>query len=241
MIKTIVIPAAGRGSRMKNLVKNKPKSLININGQPFLNYLLDRIVQAGFERILIIVGHNKEVFSDYSKTSGQKYPIELVDQTKIIKNGEYGTAVPLWVLENFLANEPFVNANGDNLFGIRDLKKAASIETNAIFGVKKEHPERYGVLEFDDQGLLTKIHEKSSNPVTNLINSGLYTFQPEIFAAARKVKLSPRGEYEITDAITMLAEEKKVQLEVCQDPWLDFGRLPGIPRVTRHLEETGEI
>ncbi|MFC1617783.1 sugar phosphate nucleotidyltransferase [Patescibacteria group bacterium] len=241
MIKTIVIPAAGRGTRMKNLVKNKPKSLINVAGKPFLYYLLKRIKQAGFERVLIIVGHNKEVFTDFLQAEGREFPIELVDQNKLVPSGEYGTAVPIWALEKTIPGEAFVNANGDNLFGVRDLQKAAASDSTTIFGVRKDHPERYGVLEADDSGQLIRIHEKSPNPVTDIINSGLYTFQPEIFTAAREVNLSPRGEYEVTDALSLLAKDRNVKLEVCQDEWLDLGRFPDIPLVAKHLKAKKEI
>lgn len=240
MINTIVIPAAGRGTRMKKLAQNKPKHLIKVCGRPFICYSLARITRAGFKRIIIVTGNHSTEFERFAKTDGRKFDLELVDQFKTVGREKYGTARPICAVEKTVGSQPFVVVMGDNLYGVNDLKSAAGESRHAIYGCRMPHPDRYGVLEGDAQGKLLRIHEKKPNPPTNVINAGLYTFYPNIFPAARAVKISPRGEYEITDAIMQLARTDGVALRLCRDPWLDFGRLPDIPRAAKFLKSTGE-
>src|SRR3989338_7198130 len=83
---------------------------------------------------------------------------------------------------------------------------------------------KFGTLVTDHDHQLVRVDEKVPAPVTNLINAGLYRFQPDIFKVADKIGLSPRGEYEITDAITALAQRREVKVVPLQDYWIDFGR-----------------
>jgi len=104
-----------------------------------------------------------------------------------------------------------------------------------IAGFYHRHPEKYGVL-FADDGFLEKIVEKPKEHIGNLINTGLYKFTPEIFEAVNKIKPSVRGEYELTDAVTLLAGKKKVKIKQIQDYWLDFGNPGDIIKICRFLE-----
>ncbi len=104
-----------------------------------------------------------------------------------------------------------------------------------VAGFKHEHPEKYGVL-IPANSLLKEIIEKPKEYVGNLINTGLYKFTPEVFDVIPKIGLSPRGEYELTDAITLLAKDKKVKIKKIQDYWLDFGNPADIIKLFRFLE-----
>jgi len=83
---------------------------------------------------------------------------------------------------------------------------------------------------------LEKIIEKPKKFVGNLVNTGLYKFTPEVFKKIPQVKLSPRGEYELTDAITLLAKDKKVRIKIIKDYWMDFGNPGDIRKMSQFLD-----
>ena len=187
MIKKVVIAAAGQGIRMLHLTRNKSKHLINLQKKPFLGYLLDNLIKAGYKDLILIVGYKEEATRNFLKK--YKYNIQVINQFKILKREEYGTLCPLKCVKDII-KENFLMVTGDS-------------------------PKKY---------------------VGNLINTGLYKFTPEIFDKISKVRRSPRGEYELTDAITLLAKEKKVKIKKIKDYWLDFGNPADILKVSRFLK-----
>lgn len=255
----IVISAAGKGTRMLPLTKNKPKHLIVIKGKPFLYYLLKNIKKAGFFDILLVVGYKAEKFKEflespwYQDLFGKvafvkqidfiqryhfrqpKYSLSLINQFEILGTKKYGTACPLLAVQKVIGKENFVSVCGDNLYSSTDLKAfKINDKLNYIAGFKHKNPERYGTLIVKDS-YLKKIEEKTQRPKSNIINTGLYKFTPEIFKAIEKIKLSKRGEYELTDAISMLTKKKKVKLKLI-DFWLDFGNPADIMKLSKYLD-----
>ena len=105
-----------------------------------------------------------------------------------------------------------------------------------IAGLKQEHPEKYGVLIEDGDDFLEKIIEKPKEFVGDLINAGLYKFTPEVFEKIFEIKKSPRGEYEITDAISLLAKEKRVKIKKIKDYWHDFGNPEDVEKLSNFLK-----
>jgi len=235
MITKVVISAAGRGTRMKHLTKNKPKHMINVNGKPFLFYLIENLKKAGLKEIIIVVGHQAEQIEEFAKT--HPYPLTVVNQFAVLGEKEYGTACPIKVVKDIISQENFVSVAGDNVYQIDDIKKFLREDNLNYLGcVETEHPETKGVLLVDDDYYLKEIVEKPKKFVSNLVNASLYKFTPEIFEAVEQVKLSPRGEYEITDAITLLAKEHKVKVVHLEDYWLDFSKLSDIPKLSRFIK-----
>jgi NDP-sugar pyrophosphorylase family protein len=235
MIKKVLISAAGRGTRMLELSKDKPKHLIEANGKPFLYYLLSNLKEAGFEDIIMVVGYKKEFMEEFLK----QYPefnISLVNQFDILGEDRYGTACPLECVKEMLKGESFLAVYGDNLYAVEDLKRLSREDDYSyVAGLPHKHPENYGVLAVDENGLLKSIVEKPKEPVGNLINTGLYKFTPEVFDYLDKIQLSPRGEYELTDVINLLAERGKVKALDLQGIWLDFGKPEDVQRVEDYL------
>ena len=137
-----------------------------------------------------------------------------------------------------MGKENFLVVFGDNLYSVKDLK-AFNIDDdyNYIGGFFHKNPEKYGVL-ISDKGFLKKIIEKPKKYVGNLINTGLYKFTPEVFDKLSKIRKSPRGEYELTDVVTLLAKEKKVKVKELQDYWLDFGNPADVMRISRFLKKS---
>ena len=105
-----------------------------------------------------------------------------------------------------------------------------------IAGLKHDHPEKYGVLIEDGDDFLEKIIEKPKEFVGDLVNTSLYKFTPDIFEKVFQIEKSPRGEYEITDAISLLAKEKKVKIKKIDNFWMDFGRPEDVEKLSKFLE-----
>jgi len=250
MITKVVIAAAGQGTRMLHLTKNKSKHLIKVNQKPFLTYVLDNLFKAGYRELILVVGYSgdlmKEFLEKYKpplKIKNNRYKITIISQYDILgpKEKEYGTACPVKCVKKIVGNENFLFVCGDNLYSIKDLKEMnINDDYNYVAGLLHEHPEKYGVLITDD-GFLKKIIEKPKKYAGNLINTGLYKFTPEIFDKVFKIKKSVRGEYEITDAITLLAKEKKVKVKKIENHWLDFGNPADIIKLFRFLKSHGNF
>ena len=120
---------------------------------------------------------------------------------------------------------------------MKDLK-AMNIDDEFCYiaGLKNDHPENFGVLIEDGDDFLEKIIEKPKEFVGNLVNTSLYKFTPEIFEKVLQIKKSPRGEYEITDAISLLAKEKKVKIKKIDNFWMDFGRPEDVEKLSNFLQ-----
>jgi len=237
MIKKVVIAAAGKGTRMLHLTKNKSKHLIKVQKKPFLSYLLNNLLKAGYKEIILVIGYKGERIKEFLKEYNfQNCKITVINQFDILKKEEYGTLCPLKCVKDMI-KENFLMICGDNLYSSKDLG-SFNIDDgyNYVAGFYHEHPERYGVLVSDD-GFLKEIIEKPKKHISNLINTGLYKFTPEIFDKISMVGLSSRGEYELTDAITLLAKEKKVKIKKIQNYWFDFGKPSDIFKISKFLKD----
>src|SRR3989338_2406792 len=100
MIRKVVIAAAGQGTRMLHLTKNKSKHLINVQRRPFLAYLLDNLIEAGYKEIILVVGHKGEKIKEFIENS--KYKAKVINQFEILGEGEYGTACPIKCVEDII-------------------------------------------------------------------------------------------------------------------------------------------
>ena len=246
MIKKVVIAAAGQGTRMLELSKDKSKHLISINNRPFLAYLIDNLLLAGYTELILVVGFKVELMEDF--INGYVPPLNIkkgsfkivtVNQTEILgpKEKEYGTACPIKCVKDIVKNDNFMYVYGDNLFSVDDLKLMnIDDEFCYIAGLKQEHPEKYGVLIEDGDDFLEEIIEKPKEFVGDLINAGLYKFTFEVFDKLSEVKKSPRGEYEITDTISLLAEERKVKIRKIKDYWHDFGNPEDVKKMCEFVK-----
>ena len=236
MIKKVVIFAAGRGTRMLHLSKDKPKHLIEVNNKPFLYHTLNNLKQAGFEEFIMVVGYKKELMEDFLDKYKKDFNIKIVNQFDILGEDRYGTACPLECVKDFIGGDDFLAVNGDNLFDVKDLKRFNNDDQyHYVAGLPHNHPEKYGVLQVGNDNFLESVIEKPAEPIGNLINTGLYKFTSDVFDYLDKIELSPRGEYELTDVVNLLAKEKKVKAMSLNGIWLDFGKPEDIKRVEEYL------
>jgi len=246
MVTKVVIAAAGQGTRMLEFSKDKPKHIIEVKNRPFLFYLLDNLFLAGYRDITLVLGFKESLVEDlinkYKAPGEGELILRFVNQHDILgpKEKEYGTACPIKCVKNVVNNDNFIYVYGDNLFSVEDLKSMnIDDEFCYIAGLKQEHPEKYGVLIEDGDDFLERIIEKPKEFVGNLINAGLYKFTPEVFDKISEIKKSPRGEYEITDVISLLANQKRVKIKKIKDYWHDFGNPEDIKKLSKFLENGG--
>lgn len=225
----IVILAAGKGVRMLPLTNDIPKVLVKVNGKEFLYYVLKNLQKAGYENFCLIAGYKKEKIEEFLKKENIK--AKLIEQKE-----QKGTGDAVMQAKEFVGSENFIVLGGDNLWSPNDLKEINQEDAfNYISGLEVPNPKKYGVL-VEENEYLKEITEKPKEYVGNLINTGLYKFTPEIFDALSKIKESPRGEYELTDAISLLAKEKKVKILRIKDYWKDLGSLADIEPMGEFLK-----
>ncbi len=237
MVKKVIIAAAGQGTRMLQLTKDKSKHLIEVNGKPFLSYVLDNLLKAGYDDFTIVVGYESDLIKQFIKNYG--YTAKIVNQFDVLgsKDIEYGTACPLKCVKDI--NESFIYLCGDNFYSVEDLK-LMNIDDDYTYvaGIESDHPEKFGVLISKGE-FLKEIIEKPKEFVGNLVNISLYKFTPEIFDKIAMIGKSQRGEYEITDAVSLLAKEEKVKVKIAKNYWQDFGSLEDIEKFSSFLNNGG--
>lgn len=232
MITTAVVSAAGRGTRMKELTQDRPKHLIEVNGRPFVSYLLDNLVKAGIETIILVVGHRKDRFEEF--LAKHEYPVLVAEQKE---DDRYGTAIPIETAKPLLGKQQFISVAGDHYYDVADLQ-SMMIENDAQYvgAAFVKNPKEYGCIKLKHDDLLETIIEKPEVPPTNLINTSLYKFTHDIFSVIKNLKPSPRGEYEITDALNQLATQDLVHVVELKKYYPDFGRPGDIKKMERLLK-----
>jgi bifunctional UDP-N-acetylglucosamine pyrophosphorylase/glucosamine-1-phosphate N-acetyltransferase len=207
-----VILAAGRGTRLRPLTYTKPKVLLPLANKPIIQHIVEDLLalkQYGttIDEIFIVTNYLEGKIKDFFAG----WPLEDVKITFVRQQRLGGTADALRTVSGMI-HEDFILVNGDEVFG----SNAFSIVLNtfrvesalAVVGAfESKTPERYGVLLTDSTGVLEDIIEKSPNPPTNLVNTGVYVFTPKIFEYIERIGKSERGEYELTDAIILMANE----------------------------------
>ena len=207
-----VILAAGEGKRMHPLTYTRPKIMLPIANKPIIEWNLLNAKKAGLDEFLFVIGYKSEMVREYFQ-DGKKWKvnIEYVNQGQAL-----GTAHAIGMVEKFV--DECIVLCGDTIFGSNDIKNVAKKGTRmGLFEV--EHAAEYGIVETEGSSVV-KIYEKMETPFTNVINAGIYHFTKDIFGYIKKTKKSPRGEYEITDSLNMMAEKKGVEGVMLQE-WRD--------------------
>jgi len=230
----VVILAAGKGVRLQPLTNDVPKPLIEVNGKPFLYYLINELAKTGFDYsdIGIVVGYKRGKIEEFIKK--YKFSVTLIEQKE-----QLGTGHAVSAAKDFIGRDNFIVVMGDNLYLADDITKIKNDDDLCyVAGFHHSNPERFGILVVDDDKLV-RIIEKPKQLISDLINAGLYKFTPEIFEALKVIKKSERGEYELTDAITWLADKRKVMV-VEIETWLDLGNADDIQNIEDFLKSMKE-
>jgi dTDP-glucose pyrophosphorylase len=205
-----VLLAAGRGTRMRELTTDLPKPMIEVRGKPVLQHIVEGLREAGVRDLLIIVGYQADAVQNFFG-DGSRYNIEIQYATQAVQDGT-GRLVNL--ARNFAGNSPFILSYGDILVDPANYKRLVDLphDVEAIISVTRgEDVRKGGAVFLNEEMELVDLREKAQagEPTSPWYNAGLYTFRPSIFDFTAKLKPSPRGEYELTDAIRDLARSGK--------------------------------
>lgn len=238
-ITTMVIAAAGRGTRMRELAEKQPKHLTMVYGKPFLHYVLRLARTAGFLRIIVVIGYRADQMRQFLHAEDPS--ITICVQPDIVGD-KLGTAAVLEAATPLLSNESFLFYYGDMLVEASLLEQLATqINTTCMAVQKHQDPRAFGLVTKNAQHHLQRIVEKSSSKSPGLINMGAYAFHSTVFPILAALPQSPRSEYEITDALMMLARTEPVVVTPYSGEWCTLGKPEDIPDVENFISHHHNI
>ena len=221
-----VILSAGEGTRMRPLTITKPKTMLPVAGKPIIQYNIEALRDCGVRDILLIVGYKEEMVKNYFK-DGKELGVNISYKTQT--NLE-GTANAIGYASDFI-EDSIIALNGDIILDVSILSEIISdfeeIKPDTLMVLKEvDDPTGFGVVEIKVDHVVNIVEkpEKGTAP-SNLANTGIYIFNKDIFEKIEKTPESPRGEYEITDSLTMQIEDGKiVKGHKTEKEWLDIGK-----------------
>ncbi|XHR29026.1 MAG: nucleotidyltransferase family protein [Chthoniobacteraceae bacterium] len=221
-VTTAMLLAAGRGTRMRELTNDVPKPMIAVRGKPILQHIIEGLKAAGITDVLIVVGYRKDVVTDFFK-DGAAFGVRVHYVTQEVQDGT-GRVVELG--KDFAGSDPFILSYGDILVDPSNyLRLANPSAEEALVSVKRnEDVSKGGAVFVNERFELTDLREKPQpgEPTSPWYNAGVYTFRPSIFDFTARLQRSPRGEFELTDAIRDLAQSGKlVQAYELKGDWAD--------------------
>ncbi len=212
-----IVIAAGEGTRMRPLTDRRPKPLLPVGRTTLVQRIMDQCL-GPVDRFVLVVGYRSEAIREQVGATHRGIPVEYVEQSE-----PRGTAHAIGRAGD-LVDRRCLALNGDVLVDDDIVETLAAAGGTAMAVREVPDPENYGVVETDGDRV-TGLVEKPSAPASSLINAGLYAFEPSIFDAIERIGASPRGEYELTDAIGREIEAGNEVRAVEHDgTWLDVGR-----------------
>ena len=234
-----IILAGGTGSRLYPVTKALSKQLMPVYDKPMIYYPLCTLMLAGIREFLIITTpKDKDAFENLLG-NGSKWGIDINYK---IQNKPDGIANALILGEDFLNNSPSALILGDNLFHGENLGKNLEnankdLGYSTVFAYKVSDPQRYGVLEFNENGEIASIEEKPKNPKSKYAITGLYFYDKNAPKKCKTLKTSKRGELEITDLNKLYLQEKKLKVSVIGRgmTWLDTGTFDSLHQASSFI------
>ena len=234
-----IILAGGSGTRLHPLTLAVSKQLMPVFDKPMIYYPLSTLMWAGIKDILIITTpHDKEFFQ---KLLGDGSRLGCEFSYKIQEEPN-GLAQAFVLGEEFIGNDKVALILGDNIFygsGLPQLLSDNSdIDGGVVYAYHVSDPERYGVVEFDDNNTAISIEEKPEKPKSNYAVPGLYFYDNDVVEIAKNIKKSPRGEYEITDINAEYLKRGKLSVGLLDrgTAWLDTGTFTSLMQAGQFVQ-----
>ena len=234
-----IVLARGSGTRLHPLTLAVSKQLMPVYDKPMIYYPLSVLMNAGISEILIIT-------TPHDNASFKKL---LGDGTQFGCNFEYAIQeIPNGLAQAFVIGEKFIGDDkvalilGDNIFYGSGMGKLLQANNNPeggiVYAYHVSDPERYGVVEFDDNQVAISIEEKPEKPKSNFAVPGLYFYDNDVIQIAKELEPSSRGEYEITDVNKVYLERGKLQVAILDrgTAWLDTGTFASLMQAGQFVE-----
>jgi glucose-1-phosphate thymidylyltransferase len=237
-----IILAGGSGTRLYPITKGVSKQLLPVYDKPMIYYPLSVLMLAGIQEILII--STPEDLPNFIKLLGDGSEIGLQLSYKEQPSPD-GLAQAFIIGEQFIGNDDVCLVLGDNIFYgygfsgmLQNAKKNLLRGKSTVFGYYVNDPERYGVAEFDSDGIVTSIEEKPRDPKSNFAVVGLYFYTNEVVQIAKKIKPSHRGELEITSVNQEYLKQQNLKVELLGRgfAWLDTGTHDSLMEAGQFIE-----
>lgn len=222
-VKKAVLLAAGRGTRMRELTNDLPKPMIEVRGKPILQHIIEGLREAAVTHVLIVVGYRADVVQEFFG-DGSKFGVSITYVTQVVQDGT-GRVVEL--ARDFAGEDPFILSYGDILVSPENYRRLVALgDAEALISVKHNPGEvaKGGAVFVNDRFEMTDLREKPQpgEPTSPWYNAGVYAFRPSIFDFTARLEKSPRGEYELTDAVRELAQSGNlVQAYELEGQWAD--------------------
>lgn len=221
-----IILSAGEGSRMRPLTLTKPKTMLPVAGKPIIQYNIESLRDNGITDILLIVRYKEEIVRNYFG-DGSDFGVNISYKTQ---KDFLGTANAISYGEDFI-DDSIIVLNGDIILDdeiIHEIiKKYNYLSPDTLMLLTEvEDPSAFGVVEIENGNIKNIVEKpKREEAPSNLVNAGIYIFNKDIFDKIRETEISERGEYEITDSVSLQIEDNKTVIgHKTSKDWIDVGR-----------------